>query len=157
MIEVSEKVENKSLTSSSATTGPALPNSEFLTFDPLATTPETTPEMTRGPSPEAPGPSPVAPRTQGLCPWALGPRREGSRAGGEGPRVVLGIVSRVTARGSKVRNSLFRSAGSVEEAPGGTTAPVVASTLFYHAWRRWYPAPPMLVRYYSPQSVQWAY
>ena len=34
-------------------TVPALPNNELLTFDPLETTLETTPETTRGPSPEA--------------------------------------------------------------------------------------------------------
>ena len=44
---------------------PALPNNELLTFGPLETTLETTPETTRGPPPEALEPSPEAPSTHG--------------------------------------------------------------------------------------------
>ena len=54
----------------SRVTAPATRNSESLT----RSTPETTPETTPEPSPGALEPSPVAPRTPGLCPGALGPR-----------------------------------------------------------------------------------
>ncbi len=63
------------------TTGAALRNIEFLTFDPLEATLETTPETTRGPSPEALGPSLLGLGAQGQSPWVLG-------ATGEGPQVV---------------------------------------------------------------------
>ena len=62
-------------------------------------------------SPEAREPSPVAFGTKGLCPWVLGPRREGPRASGEGPGVVSEVVSGVVSGTSEVRNSLLRRAG----------------------------------------------
>ncbi len=62
-------------------------------------------------------PSHVGPRAQGQSPWVLGATGEDPTASEEGPRVVSGVVSRVVSRGSKVRNSVFRSAWLIREAP----------------------------------------
>ncbi len=77
--------------------------SQFLTFDPLETTPETTPETTRGPPSEALGFSALGPGAQ-----AQSPTDEDPRASGE-PEKVLGSswesFSEAASKGSKVRYS----------------------------------------------------
>ena len=96
-------------------TGPALPKDELLTSDPLKTTPESTPETARGPSPEALGPSLLGPRAQGQSPWVLG-ATGGPRASGEGPRAAfslkstkihLDILFRTVSRGCRVPQGEF--------------------------------------------------